>query len=213
MIKIENVLFDFNGTIVDDLSLCLNLLNEMLALRNHPPVDLMRYLEIFDFPVIEYYKKAGFVFPKDNFDELANIFINNYRKLNYTCPLNEGVIEVLTTLKENNIHLSVVSASEINLLKDQLSYYGIIKYFDGISGLDNINAESKIESAKRYLKQSKYDLSKTIMIGDTLHDAEVAKELGVDCILVAHGHQSKYRLLQSGCIVVDNMLDVLKYIL
>ena len=58
MKKVENILFDFNGTIVDDLDLCLNLLNTMLSMCNHKKVSKEKYFEIFTFPVIEYYKKA-----------------------------------------------------------------------------------------------------------------------------------------------------------
>ena len=76
--NVKNVLFDFNGTIVNDLDLCLNLLNTMLKMRNHETVSLENYLNIFDFPVIEYYKKAGFVFPEDNFPVLAEFFIKEY---------------------------------------------------------------------------------------------------------------------------------------
>ena len=80
MKKVENILFDFNGTIVDDLDLCLNLLNTMLSMCNHKKVSKEKYLEIFTFPVIEYYKKAGFIFPKDDFPKLANYFIEEYKK-------------------------------------------------------------------------------------------------------------------------------------
>ena len=37
------VFFDFNGTILDDVDLCLNLLNEMLSLKGHNPVSKERY--------------------------------------------------------------------------------------------------------------------------------------------------------------------------
>ena len=43
---------------------------------------------------------------------------------------------------------------------------------------------------KKIVKELNLDLSKTLMIGDTIHDFEVANELGVQCLLVANGHQS-----------------------
>ena len=84
----------------------------------------------------------------------------------------------------------------------------IEQYFNDISGLDNINASSKIESARSFLKTKNYDLTKTVFIGDTLHDYEVAQELNVECILVCKGHQSKERLQTSHCLVIDNILEL-----
>ena len=205
---VENILFDFNGTIVNDVDLCLTILNDMLILKKHNVVDLKQYLEIFDFPVIEYYKKSGFVFPEDNFDELAKYFIERYKKESIKCPLQNHVKEILDYFTRIGKKLYIVSASEKNLLLDQLKTYQIDQYFLDISGLDNINASSKIESSKQFVKEKNFNLDKTIFIGDTLHDYEVSKQIGVNCILLSKGHQSKRRLLKSGCIVIDDLIKL-----
>lgn len=212
MIEVENILFDFNGTLVDDIDLCLELLNKMLVYRGHDCIDKQEYLEVFGFPVIEYYKKAGFVFPEDNFDELAIFFIEQYSKRNIECPLYDDVIEVLQYFKTLNKRLAIVSASEINILKNQLELNKIDTYFDGVSGLDNIHAGGKIESARRFIMEKQYNLDKTIFIGDTLHDGEVAESLGIRCILVARGHQSFERLSKSNHIVVSSLKELIKII-
>ena len=188
--KFRNIVFDFNGTILNDVDLCISLLNEMLVSKNHQEVKREDYFNIFTFPIIEYYKKAGFVFPEDDFDELAVYFIEQYSKRNVECPLYEDVVKVLQYFKNLNKKLAIVSASEINLLKKQLKLNDIDTYFDGVSGLDNIHAGGKIESARRFINEKKYNLDKTVFIGDTLHDGEVAEALGIKCILVARGHQS-----------------------
>ena len=69
--KYKYIVFDFNGTIIDDVDLCLNLLNEMLEVEDLPLVSLEKYKNIFTFPIIEYYKKAGFTFQKHSFKELS----------------------------------------------------------------------------------------------------------------------------------------------
>lgn len=205
MVEIENILFDFNGTIVDDVDLCLDILNEMLVLRNHPPISIEKYLEIFTFPVIEYYKKAGFILPEDDFDELAKYFIKEYSKRNNLCKLNDGVEDILSFFYSQGKKMAIVSASWIDLLKRQLAFYHIDKYFFGISGLDNISAEGKISSAQRFIFENKLDISKTIFIGDTLHDEEVAEALNIKCILIANGHQSRKVLEQGKSIVLDDI--------
>ena len=73
--KFKNIFFDFNGTIINDVDLCISLLNEMLLNKNHPTIERDEYFNIFTFPIIEYYKKAGFTFENYSFEELANYFI------------------------------------------------------------------------------------------------------------------------------------------
>ena len=51
------------------------------------------------------------------------------------------------------------------------------------------------------------------MIGDSLHDAEVAEALGWDCILIDRGHQSRRLLVTSGKPVVSNILEAIPLIL
>lgn len=49
------------------------------------------------------------------------------------------------------------------------------------------------------------------MIGDTVHDSEVAKALDIDCILVARGDQHKDTLLKTGYKIFDSLGEVLIY--
>ena len=48
------------------------------------------------------------------------------------------------------------------------------------------------------------------MVGDTIHDSDVARAMDIECILVEHGHVSKDRLLKTGRKVVPNFEELLK---
>ena len=50
--------------------------------------------------------------------------------------------------------------------------------------------------------------TKAVLIGDTSHDKEVADMLGIDCILIANGHQSKKNLMSVGATVIDCLSDI-----
>ena len=45
------LIWDFNGTILDDLELCLHLLNVMLEKQNKPKLDVPAYKHVFGFPI------------------------------------------------------------------------------------------------------------------------------------------------------------------
>lgn len=210
--NVDTIIFDFNGTILDDVKLCNTILSDMLAERGCPRVALDRYLEIFTFPVQEYYIKAGFDFSKYTFDELAVEFINLYQPSSLSCSLYDGVVDTLKYYKDQGKRIVCLSASEINNLKEQLNHFHIAQYFDDILGIDNINAKGKLAIAKTFFAKENIDCAKTIMIGDTLHDAEVAIGLGIEPILVAKGHQSYQRLIQSGCKVLNDIREINEYI-
>jgi len=84
------------------------------------------------------------------------------------------------------------------------------KTYDHPIGLKNSHAVSKITEGKRLLAMLPHHRSRVLLIGDTLHDAQVAEALQVDCVLVAHGHQSKQRLKQIEVPVADSLDETVR---
>lgn len=100
-----NIIWDWNGTLLNDIQLCVNIVNKLLSNHNIVQLDVESYKNVFGFPIRDYYRRIGVDFTKESFESL------------------------------------------------------------------------------------------TVLIGDTIHDFDVSKELGVDCVLIARGHQSKKRLM------------------
>jgi len=48
------------------------------------------------------------------------------------------------------------------------------------------------------------------MVGDTVHDYEVAQAMGTDCILIASGHNSRDRLEETGVLVLDSPNEIIE---
>lgn len=208
----KHIFFDFNGTLLDDLATSLQVLNDMLAARQMPLVSKEEYLSSFGFPVHTYYQQVGFNFEKEGFQALSHEFIGRYEATVSQSSLHKHVEKILASLQEKGYILVVISASEINLLNKLLRLHQIDHYFDTVLGLDNIFAHSKIEVAQQYMQTKHLDPTTTYLIGDTLHDYEVAQQLGCLCILVAQGHQNKQRLLSSKAVVVDTISQIMDYI-
>ena len=149
---IKYVFFDFNGTIIDDVDLCLELLNKILKSQNKPEVSLEQYREIFTFPIRKYYELAGVDFNIESYESLAIKFIEEYQPASYNCRLFPGIREVVDFLHKNGIKAIILSASEVHNLKDQCEHFNIDTLFDDILGIDNIHAASKVNIAKDYFK-------------------------------------------------------------
>ena len=102
----------------------------------------------------------------------------------------------------------MLSAMEHKSLLKSLKDNKVYDYFIHINGIDNHYAHSKLEIGKDLLKRIGFAPDEILLIGDTLHDKDVAEGLGVNYVLVANGHQSKERLLEETPLVVDNLLKV-----
>lgn len=211
--KYQYVIWDFNGTLLDDVQLCFDLLNKMLSKRGYKTVSMNKYKEIFRFPVKEYYRLAGFDFNKEPFEVTAVEFIEDYQPMSLKLSLHENTFDVLNKIKEYDIRQLILSASKIENLLEQTKHFGLDTYMDAILGIDTIHATSKVSIAKDWMNKNNINSSDVIFIGDTDHDYEVAKSIGVDCLLIANGHQSKERLLRVTSNVVDEIKDVLFVVL
>ena len=207
--KYKHILWDWNGTLLDDADLCFTTVNTLLTRRNLPQIkDIHTYRNIFGFPIIDYYRRAGFDFEKEPFEIPAAEFIELYHSDEMQFRLFPNAIKTLTKIGKMNIQQAILSASEVNNLHLQVNLLGVRHFFDALVGISNIYAPSKIAVGQKYIAENKIDLSKTVLIGDTAHDFDVSKALGIDCILIPNGHQQKSRLRECGVTVIDSLEDL-----
>lgn len=205
--KYDYLVLDFNGTIIDDVDLCLNILNHLLEERNYKKVSLEEYKHIFTFPIKNYYINAGFDLEKYSFTSISNEFISLYQKASLNCKLYEGINELIDKCNNNRIKVVLLSASQIDNLKEQTDHFGLSEKFEAILGTSTIEAASKVEIGKNYFKD-KQD-KKILFVGDTTHDAEVASSIGADALLITHGHQARDILLKANPLkVIDSFKEV-----
>lgn len=204
-----NIIWDWNGTLLNDIDLCINSINELLIARKLSSVEKATYKEIFSFPVQDYYQALGFDFEKEDFSIPAHQFIDLYKKGFDACKMQKNAVEVLQNLKNRGFQQFVLSAMEHEMLENTLKKKGISKFFKDVAGLQDHYAVSKIQQGFQLIKKHQIDVKNTWLIGDTIHDFEVAEELGVRSILITDGHQSKQRLLKTEALVIDSLFQLL----
>lgn len=212
MKPITTLIWDWNGTLLDDVKICIDSVNILLYQRNLPLMREERYKEIFTFPVKEYYIEAGFDFNKEPFEIPAHQFIDHYRRALRHSILHDGVKDTLNSLKEKGYRQFILSAMEKEFLLENLEQHMVIPYFERIYGIEDHLGHSKTDVARKLIRENSIKLDQALMIGDTLHDYEVSRELGIRCLLVANGHQSEARLKSAGCPVLRSLAEVVDYL-
>ena len=199
----DTIIWDWNGTLLDDLDLSIKAVNVLLKDRDLPILTKERYKEIFGFPVINYYEKAGFDFSKEPFEIPARQYVKLYASGESDLKLFPDVIDTLSFFKDNNYRQIVLSAMKEDNLRKMISNAGISHFFDGIFGIKDNYAREKVSIGKQVVENLNLNPEKCLMIGDTLHDAEVAEQCGFDCILFSGGHVAKQRLETTGYKIID----------
>lgn len=190
----------------------MDAINVLLTARALPTLSLEQYLDVFDFPVRDYYLKLGFDFAKEEWAKVARDYHQAYAMASVTAPLRTGAPAALTALRASGLGLSILSACELKILRRMVSERHILPQFDHIYGLDDLYASSKIDLGHALFNKTGLNKKGALLIGDTTHDYEVAQAMGIPCLLMAGGHQSLRKLAPLGCPIVPDFQGVLDYI-
>ena len=192
------LIWDWNGTIIDDADLCLTIENELLRERGMPEITKAWYLAHFSFPIRAYYELMGYTFESESFETVSEIFMERYRRRYTDCPLREGVADVLNAVKKRGVRQTLLSLTQQDDLAEQTLRFGVAPYFSEVLGSDDVLGHSKVERAKNYIAKCGIDPGDALFVGDTDHDVEVANAVGCRCALLEGGHQDRSVLLRLG---------------
>ncbi|MBQ9773029.1 MAG: HAD family hydrolase [Clostridia bacterium] len=205
-----HLIWDFNGTLLDDVDACIRSANRLLADHALPPLPSREaYREQFGFPIIDYYRRLGFDFERISYEAIAPVWVEYYMEYSKNATLYQGIKETLAAAQRIGVSQWILSATEQEMLLGQVRSLGILPYFAGVLGMDNIHAYSKEQIGLEWRRT--HPDARVLMVGDTDHDAAVAAAMGADCVLLTAGHQSRTRL--EACrprLVADSADEILK---
>ena len=207
----RHVIWDWNGTLLNDKWLCIESINTLLKDRDLSLIDEDKYHEIFSFPVKDYYARAGFDFAKESFEIPAIQFIDLYNRRKHLCQLQPDARNVITSLHASGCSQYLLSASETGILTEMTEFHGIRHYFSKIKGLDNHYAHGKVELGLELLSQISSEAGSVVLVGDPCHDEEVASQMGVPCILFTGGHYPVHRLKSCSSRLIDRLSELIQY--
>jgi phosphoglycolate phosphatase len=204
----QHVIWDWNGTLLDDVWLCVEVVNAQLSRRGLGGISAQRYQELFGFPLRDYCRRLGFDLERESYEAISDEFVALYERRRLECGLRQGALEALSAIQRAGLEQSLLSAYKEERLREMVNYFGLGGFFSAAVGLDDHYAQGKVERGKRRMEELGWREDEVILIGDTDYDLEVARQMGVDCLLVAGGYQSRQRLEAAGAQVVDGLAEV-----
>jgi len=203
--RYDHVIWDWNGTLFDDVDLVVEIADLMLVRRSLPGIDRRRYLELFGFPVRGYYERVGFDLQQESFEQLSLEFIAEYQKRWGDHRLRSEAHRVIDWLDRRGVTQSVLSASEQVMLETVTAHFRIAERMTALIGTDNHHAASKLDQGLAHIQSLSVPRRRILLIGDTEHDYEVAVAIGIDCALVTEGHAPRERLKSTGMSTFDSL--------
>jgi len=209
---IKHIIWDWNGTLVNDLELCVEILNCMLLEHGKHPISIDEYRETFFFPVSKFYKFLGLPSNGVKYDILAKSYIKMYRDRFMRCELHCKVKETLKELESFAISQSILSAGYQNDVENFTRYYEVSQFMSKIDGSDNIEARGKEDRAGEHLDSLDLKPTQALMVGDTIHDWEVAQSIGCKAILFELGHIKKDRLRRVQTPIIKCLSEVVRWV-
>ncbi|MBR5437975.1 MAG: HAD family hydrolase [Clostridia bacterium] len=210
MENIRYVMWDWNGTILDDLQINFEIENSLLRARGLKEMEsIEKYHGVFTFPIIRFYEKMGFDLENERFEDIARDYVYAYEQRFHEAEIFEDAERVIRYLNSSGMEQIILSMTESKWLFSQVAFHGIDHLFADILGTGDIFARSKVEIAKKWMAEKGVSGDEVLFVGDTTHDFEVAQSIGCKCILVARGHNSREALMKTGAQVVDSISEII----
>ncbi len=197
----DYVLWDWNGTLADDVNASLLSTNDILKKRNLPAITLDQYYQYIDTPISRFYAHL-LDLHQVPMEVIGREFAEFYPK--YFDHLQAGTQSLLEQLRQAGVHQLILSSGHRDGILRDTERFGIRSYFEEILAADDLLAQGKVDRAKAWIRQQHVSPARMVMIGDTLHDLEAAQAMGTGCILCATGHQSEADLRTAGVPVVTS---------
>lgn len=189
------IIWDWNGTLLDDNHASLSALNAILSRRGLKTVSLDYYRKNFAFPVRYFYESLGVEIEREDWDALAQEYHDAYHE----CELRlaADAKDALELVKDNGVAQAVVSAMREDYLLSDMDRFGIRSYFEAVLGTNNLDGFSKLSRIRDYVALAG-ESEEYVVIGDSLHDREVADAIGAGCVFYGGGSHDPSRLSHLG---------------
>ena len=151
--RYKHIIWDWNGTLLNDRWLCVEGINQALIKRGLNPISEDQYRNIFTFPVKDYYRRLGFDFEKEPFEVAGDEFVDYYGKNFHKAKLQKGTRNLLRKIQSKSISQSILSAAMESYLKSWVYAHKLEIYFSEIVGIDNQYADGKIQEGIKLINK------------------------------------------------------------
>lgn len=212
------IVYDWNGTLLDDSHLALESFNRTFECFGHKRVSLEKFREIYVYPNT-FFGEIGFGEEEieNHFPEMMQKIVDFYSEVAHKAQLRDGAKQLLVKMKGAGVRQIILSNSVMSDIIEQLARLGIGEIFDAVlahkSADDHAARKEKKDLLVDYMKENNLNPTRMISVGDAVGELIFSKNLGVGCVAITGGIMSESRLRAVGPDHVIHSLAELEPIL
>lgn len=188
MKKYRLVIFDLDGTLLDTRAGVLSSVKYTINKTGLTPLGDSVLQTFIGPPIMDSFAKTYGISDKEKLRELVGIFRNQYKYVDLLkAEPYEGIFTVFQTLQDKGVKTAVATYKRQDYTEKILNHFGFNRYTDIIYGADPDNKLKKKDIIELCIKKAGIAIRDALMIGDTMHDAEAARQLDMDFLGVTYG--------------------------
>lgn len=203
---IKAIVWDFNGTLLDDVGASVGAVNLMLARRGLPLITAEWYADHLIMPLERFYESVGVNVQQEPIETLSVEFQQDCAC--FERPIFPEALTALERLQKKGYRQVLFSSLHHQVLMEQAAERGIVPYFEKIVGRQDRSLGGKGEAIAAYLQEAGLLPEEALLVGDLTTDWQMAKELGAPCVLIPKGHQSRRILEAAGAKTVADATEL-----
>jgi phosphoglycolate phosphatase-like HAD superfamily hydrolase len=211
-----HVIWDWNGTLLDDFPAIMAAVNEALVALGEQPVAPEQYRDHYTRPVQRFYERLlGRAIAAPEWEVIDRDFHDAYRKRMHAAPLARDGLQALQTVAAAGGTQSLLSMLRHEELMAALRDRDVTRHMLHVEGLRGGAGDRKAPHMARHLKhvmglRSELRVEHCVVVGDSLDDAMAAGEVGLRCVLYDGGSHHRRELEQAGVPVADGLVQALQ---
>lgn len=207
--KNTHIIWDWNGTLLDDVNVSLFAANQVFIHLGVKPLTLYEYRQHYSIPIQDFYRSVlGRTPTKYEWTNIGNIFNYYYKPGIKKAKLCKDAINALQYQKKRNLTQSVCSLMEQDDLDLSVHDTQVGEYFNLIDGrCSKLLKSGKSKQLELHIEKLNISPLDCIVIGDAIDDALSAFDVGAKSILYTGGTHSEEKLLTTGAYVVNSLVE------
>jgi phosphoglycolate phosphatase-like HAD superfamily hydrolase len=213
----RHIVWDWNGTLFDDLDIVVASVNVSLRSVGAPPIDADIYREVYQRPLHRFYEAllGRPVLP----DEMAAIdrdFHDAYHALLDQARLTVDARGAVDLVARRGATQSVLSMWWHDRLVPAVRFFELEDRMLAVDGHRGAPGASKIDHLARHVEQlaalfpGRVERAGVVAIGDVTDDADAARAVGVGCVLYDGGSQPRAALEATGWPVAATLVEAVE---
>jgi phosphoglycolate phosphatase len=194
--RYELLVFDWDGTLVDSTALIAGAIQQACRDMGLTVPDETTARHVIGLGQHDSIQHVAPALEPRQYAQFSEIFGAHYMVGDAAIPLFRGVHELLPELVARGFQLAVATGKSRRGLDRALAQHGIAHYFGATRCADEGNPKPHPDMLLTLMDQAAVRPEHTLMIGDTTHDLQLARNAGVNALAVAYGAHSSVGLAE-----------------